>query len=320
VLDRKDQINARPDPSLYTTLERLVRDEDARVVVSLGGGSVPGLCGNVALAQVLEDLGLREHVREIWGTSAGAAVGGPWASGTPASTILDRLMTLNRRGAVDINWAALIKAIVLRPFGKCMPDGLVKGRQFGQTIESCLSVKDIESCPIPFRCIACTDDGTARRKVFRRGSLLHAIQSSMSIPGVITPTPLLEGEDTGYYDGALVEKTPLFSPIAEHQRLFGKRTLLVIGTHYGNEALPGRARGFLNRFLASINALEEVCWGYQLREARTRENTKLLLLNPKISDRSMFDFSRVEQNTLHAREAFLSTLQNGRIALTFGSN
>jgi predicted acylesterase/phospholipase RssA len=318
ILSRKLEINAPPDRALYTTLERLVRDSGTRVVVSFGGGSVPGLCGNVALARVLEELDLKDSVDEVWGTSAGAAVGGPWSSGTDALDILSNIAALNHRGSVDIMWWTLLKALLLAPFGRPLPDGLVRGKHFRRTVESSLSVANFEDCPIPFRCIACTDDGTAKRKIFRRGPLLPAILSSMSIPGVMVPQPIPPGEECGTYDGALVEKTPLFSPIADHQRLHSSKPLLVIGTHYGNEAHAMRARGFLSRFLSSINALEEVCWGYQLNEARERKNAQLLLLNPRMNDKSLFDFSRVEANYLHARASFLTDLQNGRIGLTFG--
>lgn len=316
---RRDEILAPPDPALYTIFARLLRESGGRVVVSFGGGSVPGLCGNVALARILEELDLRGSIHEVWGTSAGAVVGGIWASGTEAGDILANVAALDRRGSVDVAWLSLLKTVLLRPFGHSIPDGLVLGRHFTRTIEASLKARTFEECAIPFRCIACTDDGHVRRKIFRRGRLLPAILSSMSIPGVMIPRPREPGEDTGYYDGGLVEKTPLYSPISEHQRLHGKRPLVILGTHYGNEARAAPAQGFIDRFLACIHAMEEVCWSYQLAEARNREDVRLLLLlNPKLDDPGLFDFSRVERNYLHARASFLAALQNGRIALTFG--
>ena len=90
------------DPSRYSTLRRLVTDENNRVVLSLGGGALHGLCGNVSLLRLLEELELRPHIEEVWGTSAGAVVGGGWCTGTGALDILDRVRSLDRPGAVDV--------------------------------------------------------------------------------------------------------------------------------------------------------------------------------------------------------------------------
>ena len=70
VLERKDQILAPLDPERYTTLMRLVTDPKHRVVASFGGGSVPGLCGNLAFGKILAELGIDTHVEEVWGTRA----------------------------------------------------------------------------------------------------------------------------------------------------------------------------------------------------------------------------------------------------------
>lgn len=318
VMERREAILAPPDPRRFTTLVRLFSDPKHRVVVSFGGGSVPGLCGNVALARILEELDMKGRVAEVWGTSAGAVIGGGWASGTPASAILDILKSLDRRGAVDICWLRLAGAILLKPFGRTLPDGIVAARHFQDAIRRALAVRSFEECPVPFRCIACTDDGETHRKVFRRGPLFEAIYSSMSLPGIVAPRPRLEGETTGFFDGGLVEKTPLISPIAEHHRRGGGERLVLLGTHFGNDAQKTESKGFINRFLQCIYALEAQAWEYQLKEARAMKDVLPMILNPHVDDPTLFDFSRVELNYLLAREAFLDTLQNARLALTFG--
>lgn len=317
VLERKERILQPLEPERYTTLLRLVRDPKHRVVASFGGGSVPGLCGNLAFAKILEELGIEEHIQEIWGTSAGAAIGGPWASGTPIDRVYECVAALNRRGSVDVPWARLAIALLLKPLGHRLPDGLIRGKHFSRAIDDALTAKTFEECPKPFRCIACTDDGVCMRKVFRRGPLLSAIFQSMSIPGIVIPREQ-EGEDTGFYDGGLVEKTPLLSPVAEHNRRHPDKKLILIGTHFGNEAQKTPAKGFLMRFLVSINALENLAWEYQIREVRQTPNVELIILNPRIDDPSLFDFTRVERNYLHAREALADSLQNAKIALAFG--
>jgi hypothetical protein len=313
---RRDHAGQALDPADYSALLRLANDANHRLVVSFGGGSVPGLSANVALARILEELGLRGRVAEIWGTSAGAIVGGGWASGTPALDILRHTQTLDRPGSLDVCWFRLAMAFLLRPFGASLPDGLVRGRHFFRTIAAGLTAQTFEDCEIPFRAIACSDDGQARRKIFRSGPLLQAIVASMSLPGILMPPRDIGAE--GYYDGGLVEKTPLISPIAEHARSGDPRKLLLLCSHFGTEARKVPAKGFVNRFLQTIYAMEDIGWAYQHAEARGRSDVVMILLDPHLDDPSSFDFTRVRRNYEHAREVFLDLLQNAKLALSFG--
>ena len=306
------------NPGSYKTLIRLVKDEGNRFVISLGGGSVPAICGNVALVQLVENLGLREHVEAVWGTSAGAVIGGGWSSGTPAEKLLKMVQGLSRRTALDVPWVKLLAGLLKVPFGAALPDGLINVAPLAQAIGSSLSVDTFESCPTPFRCIACSDDGNFRTKVFERGPLLQAMLYSMSLPGIFFPRPTRDGDEGGYYDGGLVEKTPLLSPIAEHGRLGGDRRLLLLATHYRNEARNTRVQGSVNRLLHSLFALEDLAWTYQVAEARQRKQVRLMLLNPKIPGTSMFDFEGTTRNYGHALAAFTDTLRDAKLALTFG--
>ena len=306
------------DPGRYTTLLRLAGSEDHRLVLSFGGGSLAGLCGNLALVRIFEKLDLRGRVEEIWGTSAGAVVGGGWATGTPAHRVLGLVESLAGRGSVDFSLSRFALSILLavRPFRRPLPDGLLRGRRFLKTIEAGLSVSTFEDCEIPFRCIACRDDGNATRKVFRRGKLLPAIFASMSLPGIVIPQPA-DDEGDYYYDGGLLEKSPLISPIADHGRSGDRRKLLLVCTHFAG-LTAGRARGFVKRFLTALDIMEDVCWTYQLEEARSRKNVVLLTLNPRIEDAPMFDFKLTREVYARSLAAFADLLQDARIAQTFG--
>lgn len=310
---------ARLDPARYRTLLRLARDPEHRLVLSLGGGSIPGLSGNLALVRMIEELGLRHRIAEVWGTSAGAAIGAAFASGAGADEIERVVKSLDRRGTVDIPWGRLALSFLFKPFGGALPDGLMRGERIQRAIAQGLKAERIEDCEIPFRAIACTDDGHATRKVFRRGPLKDAVFYSMSLPGIVVPRRVgLAADEPGYYDGGLVEKTPLLSPIADHMRLHPGKKLVLLGTHYASEVKRVRARGFIRRFLQSMNALENLAWGYQLAEARGRKNVLVLILNPRIDDPEMFNFARLDQNVRHARAAFAAQLEDARIGLVFG--
>ena len=316
-----DQLETESTPirlERLTAFRRMIDDGEHKLVVSLGGGSLPGLAGNLALVRILEELDLRSRVTEIWGTSAGAVVAGGWASGTKAVDILELVQSLERRGSLDFSLVQFGMRMLAAawPLRRPIPSGLIKGARFWETIERGLAVERFEDCAIPFRCIACHDDGQARRKVFRKGQLLPAIFASMSLPGIVEPRPDEDGNF--YYDGGLVEKSPLISPISDHARSGDPRKLLLLCTHYSNEAAPTRAIGFYLRFLHTIYAMEEVTWNYQLAEARSRDDVVLVLLNPHLKDATMFDFKRTVKHYLTARDAFLDVLQNAKLMQTFG--
>ena len=315
VLARREQIEAPLDPVRYTTLRRLVESDNHRLVVSFGGGAIPGLCGNLALARILEELELRPRVEEIWGTSAGAVCGGGWATGTPALRILELVKSLDgaMRGELARFAGRLVSALLLR---RPLPAGVVRGDAFRETIDAGLAVKTFEECLIPFRCVVVTGDGLARRRVLRKGPLLPAIFASMTIPGIVEPRSL-PGDDTSYADGGLAEKTPLLSPISHHVTRSDERKLLLVCTHFAGE--PTEPGGFLTRLVKCIDALENLTWDYQLKEARQRDDIALMVLNPQLRGTSLFGFHDADRYYLASREAFADVLQNAKVAQTLGA-
>jgi hypothetical protein len=313
IFARRDEIEAPLDPQRYAVLRRLATGSDHRLVVSLGGGSAVGLSANAALVQILEELGLKEQVTQVWGTSAGAIIGGAWVSGTPPREMLRLLRAAN--GSLDVCWLELVTSLLLRPFGYPLPEGLIRGRKIVALIEQALRVRTFEECTVPFRCISVTDDGEACRTVQQHGPLLPAIYGSMSLPGIFMPYPRADGEPCGYCDGGIVEKTPLRSPISEHLRSGDPAKLLLLATHFSNQGHHVPSRGFIRRFFEAIYALEELSWPYQLAEARAYPNVALVLLDPQIRVANALDLSLVERHYLRAREAFREILQDSRLAL-----
>lgn len=319
VFDQRAEIEAPAEPHRYTTLRRLAEDESRRLVVCLGGGSVPGLCGNAMLLGVLEDLGLREHVAEVWGTSAGAVVGASWASGVLVPELVPLGKTFARPETLDVPRVKLALSLLSRPFGRRLPDGLAIGKRVLIALEEMIRVERIEDCEIPFRCLAVTDDGMARRKVFRRGPIVPAVYGSMSVPGLFMPSPPPEGEDVGYLDGGLAEKTPLLSAIADHRRVGGDKELVLLSTHFGSDRDRTAPRGFMRRFLHAIDVLEDRAWTYQVAEARRQAGVVVLLVKSGIDDPRLFDFKRIDKNLLQARATFKEALSDAHIARSLGT-
>ena len=52
------------EPKRFAALRRMLTDDKHRVVLSLGGGALPGLAGNLALTRILEELELIGSIDE----------------------------------------------------------------------------------------------------------------------------------------------------------------------------------------------------------------------------------------------------------------
>jgi hypothetical protein len=309
------------DLERFSALRRLASDPDKRLVVCMGGGGVPALCGNTMLADLIERLGLREHVAEIWGTSAGAIIGGSWASGTKASRMVEILRSLRSRGVTDVDWLHVAKGLILRPFGASLPDAILHGQRSYETMVSCLSVETFEECEIPFRCIACTDDQGGSRHIFREGPLAPAISASMSLPGILLPRDDKGLPCHGFLDGGLVEKTPLYSPMADHVRLGDGRELLILGTYFGVQRVVNAIEhGFIDRFLVTIDALADHLWEHQEQAARGQPGVTVALLNPRLEPTTNYlDCSWIDRDCEQARVSFEDQLGDPKIALALSS-
>ena len=290
-----------------------------RLVVSLGGGSVPGLAGNTALAKLLEELDLLDDISEVWGTSAGSIIAGFWASGVEASGILDIVDDLKNIRAVDFaRWEVLVQGLWRLMLLKELPEGLIRGKVFRRTLRENLRAERIEDCRLPLRIIACTDDGYARKVVFREGPVEEACMASMCLPGISFPVRAWDGSDVGYFDGGVVEKTPLISIVDEHVRQQQGGELIVLATHF--RAPEERPIGFLQRFVSTMDAMEDQVWEYQLLKARqAAPDGKFVILNPHLEHGGVFDFEYVLFNYLWARREFKEQLSNAGLALRFES-
>jgi predicted acylesterase/phospholipase RssA len=318
LLAQRKEIETLCNPSHYRILKRIASNPDNYLAIGFGAGSAPGLAGNLALAGLLTELELRPYIKEIWGVSVGAIIGGGWSTGLSVDHMLSLVAELDRKGAVDFaRWAVLGVGLARLLLFKQLPAGLVPGRRFRKAIARGLRVQCFEDCEIPFRAIACTDDGRAEKIIFRQGPLVNAITASMCIPGVVFPIPDWNGRDYGYFDGAVVEKTPLPSIIEEHHREGRKQQLVVICSHFSDSGRITKPVGFLQRMLNAMHHLEDEAWEYQVLKAREASNCKFLVLNPHMKEGTAFDFSVVRFNYLWARKMFKEQLSNAKLATRF---
>ncbi|PYS87521.1 MAG: hypothetical protein DMF62_12235 [Acidobacteria bacterium] len=157
--------------------------------LALSGGGARGF----AHVGVLKALAEHEiPIDYIAGTSAGAFVGGAFASGMSADEILT--------AGSGFNWLN-VAAIAYSP------RGLLSNAKMQAFADKYFLAKTFEELKIPFAATAC-DIETGDEVIFSTsGDLVSAIRASCAIPGVFLPVE--NGDGRMYIDGGVVSPVPI---------------------------------------------------------------------------------------------------------------
>ena len=174
-----------------------------KVSLVLSSGGARGLA-HVGVIEELERRGYQ--IQEIAGCSAGALVGGMYASGK-MQEFKDWICNLDR-----------IDVFSLMDF-TFSSRGFIKGEKVFKALKSVVSDCNIEELSIPFSCNA-VDYKTGMEYVFKKGELYAAIRASGSIPSVFQPARYLDRE---FIDGGVVNPVPI-SLLENH----GESLLIVV--------------------------------------------------------------------------------------------
>lgn len=187
----------------------------------LGGG---GARGGAHLG-VIEQLEQQQiPIDLVVGTSIGAFIGGLYASGHSAAQIREKLNNANwaegfrdrvyrdempmRRKQHSDEFSINVD-LGLSAEGIKLPQGLLFGQALADVLSSVYgssaNIAHFNQLPIPFRAVA-TDLLTQQQVVLESGSLLQAVQASMTIPGVVAP---MELDGKVLVDGGVVNNLPI---------------------------------------------------------------------------------------------------------------
>jgi len=146
-----------------------------------------GFFAHTGLVTVLEDAGLVPG--RISGSSAGALVGGAWASGLSARQLADTLFALRREAFWDPR----------------IGPGLLGGRLFRALLDDLLPVRTFAACRVPFA-LSLYDVFARRTRVLDSGLLAPAIQASCSVPFLFHPV-WIDGRP--FVDGGVADRPGL---------------------------------------------------------------------------------------------------------------
>lgn len=160
--------------------------EEGPFALALSSGFF-GFYAHAGVISVLAEHGLRPT--HISGSSAGALVGGCWASGLEPESIQSTFFELRREDFWD----------------PAPGFGLLRGRLFRERLQSTLPVDTIAECAVPFRPSAFDVFGR-RTRVLEGGPLAAAIAASCALPGLFQPVRL---ERRAYLDGGIGDRPGL---------------------------------------------------------------------------------------------------------------
>lgn len=162
-----------------------------KVGLALSGGGVKGLA-HIGVIKVLEKNNI--PINFIAGSSAGAVIGGIYASGTSIETLEKSILKMKKNDVLKF----------LLDFGK-PGGGFIKAENIMKFVEEMLKERYIENFKIPFAAIA-TDLSNWEEKIFNRGDVLVAIRSSIAVPGIIKP---LIFKKSILVDGGVINPLPI---------------------------------------------------------------------------------------------------------------
>jgi NTE family protein len=281
--------------SLFTSSPAVSQDvpptpKHPKIGLVLEGGGALGLA-HIGVLQWLEEH--RIPISYVAGTSMGGLVGGIYATGNSPAEIRDLVHEIDwnyvlrgripfrdlsyRRKQDEVDYPNSLEFGVKK--GIKFPEGFNSGHQVGLLLDRISlpysEMKSFSDLPTPFACVA-TDLVSAKQHVFRDGSLGQALRSTMSLPGIFSPTRTSESI---LVDGGLLNNLPV-----DVARDMGAD--LVIAVHLQNRNLkatePLSSFGVLGESISVVVATNEL---------RSMERADILISVP-LTEYSSMEYSK----------------------------
>ncbi len=207
--------------------------------LALSGGAARGIA-HVGVLRALAEHDIT--IDYIAGTSAGALVGGAWASGMPLEEIED----LGRQ----LRWRDIGRVTMSRL-------GVQSNERLEQYLRTRLPITRFEDLPIPFAAVA-TDLKSGAAVVMRdQGDVPFAIRASCAIPGWYVPVTDEHGRQL--VDGGLVAVVP--SSVASS---LGADIVIAVDVNAQGATFLGPSNSVIGVVLQSMLVVQKTASHYQL--------------------------------------------------------
>jgi NTE family protein len=198
----------------------------SRVALILGGGGARGTAHAGAL-RVLVEAGI--PIDMILGTSMGSLIGGLYAAGFDAATLIEVIAAVDPTSATEI---------LFPPRG-----GILDGTALSLLLDALVRGIDLDETEIPFYPVV-IDLLRSEPQVAPPGSLADGVRASTAIPVLFAPVEIA-GEY--YYDGALRRTVP-----SEMARALGADYVIAVGMERDVPYEPANPRANLTRVYTGI--------------------------------------------------------------------
>lgn len=258
----------------------------------LSGGGARGIT-HIGVLKVLEEMHV--PIDCVVGTSAGAVIGGAYASGASPAEIeamitgadWDLLMSdqpLREARSVYTKEAErehLFSAeIGTRARSLTLPRGLVAGQHLQYFLQRLLAPSrggDFDQLPIRYRALA-TDFESGRLVVLKQGDLAAAIRASMSVPGAFAPVDV---DGQVLVDGGLVRNIGV-----DVARGLGAERLIVV-----NVGTPLLKRTEIGSLVNSADQMLRILTNQNVDVSLAALSTQDVLIEPSLGNLSSTDFA-----------------------------
>ena len=204
---------------LLGTISLTAQQKTPKIGLVLSGGGAKG-GAHIGVLKVIDSLGIK--IDYIAGTSAGAIVGGLYASGYSAIQIDSLFRVIDFDKVISDEIPRVSKSfyekekasryVLTLPFQNGnvgIPQAMSKGQNFFNLLSDLTRhvhhITDFNKLPIPFACIA-TDLETGKGVLLNKGFLPEAIRASSSFPSLLDPV-LIDGKLLS--DGGIVSNYPV---------------------------------------------------------------------------------------------------------------
>jgi NTE family protein len=262
-----------------------------KVGLALGGGGVRGF-SHIGVLNVLEEEGI--DIDLIVGTSAGALIGGAYASGQSPREIQSKIDAYicspefedSTLKSIGLTFSSESKSFFRKAQNFVMnrfwfvraffTSSMLPAGDFQSLINYFIPDIDIRETKIPFRAVS-TDLITGRKIVFSEGSLRQAVLASCSVPGAVEP--VRQGEWI-LADGGITSVVPVYAA-----REAGADVVIAVTVDREQPA-------FIN-----IETGKDVLYRAGEITTSTLQTTELegadVIIRPQVGDLHWMDFSRV---------------------------
>jgi NTE family protein len=255
-----------------------------RVGLALSGGAARG-AAHVGVLKVLAEAGIT--IDTVAGTSAGALVGGAFASGMRVS----ELEELGR----EMRW---------RNFGRMTLSrlGVQSNARMEDYIRERFPVTRFEEMPIPFAAVA-TDLHTGLPVVMRdEGDVAFAIRASCAVPGWYVPVTDARGRQL--VDGGLVANLP-----AAAARSLGPDVVIAVDVNFEGAKFLGPPQSAIGVLVQSIMVVQRTVATHEGRNAD-------IVIRPKVGHIRWDEMTRAAEMIAAGEEAARAALDSIRALLS----